>query len=170
MSDLPANARRTLPANRDLLVLGGFIAVCYGVAVLGGLATGPKIPTWYASLRKPWFNPPNWIFGPVWMVLYGVIAYAGYRLWKAPPSPERKTALTWWWAQIVLNGAWSPAFFAMQSPLLGLVVIVPFWIAVVMTTVKAAPVDRPAAWLFTPYVGWVSFAAALNASILYLNM
>lgn len=158
-----------MPRARRVLALGLFVAVTMAIGFLGGLATMAKIPTWYAGLDKPWFNPPNWIFGPVWTVLYLVIAFAGWRIWLKPASTERDHALFVYAVQLVLNAAWSPAFFAAESPLLGLIVIVPFWISILLTIRAFTRLDRLAGMILWPYLAWVSFATLLNASILVLN-
>jgi tryptophan-rich sensory protein len=133
-----------------------------GLAI--GLLTAPG--EWYAGLAKPSFNPPSWVFAPVWTVLYVLIAVAGWRIW-------RKHAGGWpmrlWWAQLALNFLWSPVFFAGHRVGLALVIVV-LMLAVILAFIALSwRQDRPAAWLFTPYAAWVGFAALLNGSILVLN-
>jgi tryptophan-rich sensory protein len=141
-----------------------FILLVVAGGTFIGMTTQPG--PWYEALQKPWFNPPNWIFGPVWTVLYIMIGIAGWRIWRAG---DNGAAMTAWWVQLVLNFAWSPAFFAMQNILLALVVVSAMWLAIVTFMVLAARTDRTAVWLFVPYLAWVSFAAVLNASIYALN-
>ncbi|MBX3596781.1 MAG: tryptophan-rich sensory protein [Rhizobiaceae bacterium] len=141
-----------------------FIAIVVAVGLLIGYMTPPG--QWYEGLQKPFFNPPGWVFGPVWTVLYVLIGIAGWRIWSIAP---RSTAMMLWGAQMVLNWLWSPAFFALQSPALALAIIIAMLALVLLFIVNAWKLDRLAAWLFVPYAAWVSFATALNASIVYLN-
>ena len=138
------------------------------LAVGGGLAVGlVAMPDqWYAGLAKPPFNPPNWIFGPVWTTLYVMIALAGWRIWRVNRT---STAMKLWWTQLVLNFIWSPAFFGLHSVGLALAIVLLMLAAIVGFIVAAAKIDRPAAWLFVPYAAWVSFASLLTASIFVLN-
>jgi translocator protein len=137
---------------------------------LGNMATQPNIPGWYAGLIKPAFNPPNWLFPIAWTILFALMAYAVFRIWKWPAStPGRNRALVVFYVQLALNCTWSFAFFGAQSPLLGLVVIVPF-LAMIIVAIRAFNVVDPfASWLLWPYAGWVSFATLLNVSIYALN-
>jgi tryptophan-rich sensory protein len=139
-------------------------------SVLGNAATQPSIPVWYAGLMKPAFNPPNWLFPIAWTLLFALMAYAVLRVWKWPATtPGRNRALLAFYVQLALNCSWSFAFFWAQSPLLGLVVILPF-LAMIIVTIRAFNVVDPfASWLLWPYAAWVSFAALLNASIWALN-
>ncbi|MFN3549595.1 MAG: TspO/MBR family protein [Mesorhizobium sp.] len=138
------------------------------LVVGGGLLVGSaNIPDgWYASLAKPPFNPPNWIFGPVWTILYIMIAVAGARTWL---GERRGGAMAAWWAQLVFNFLWSPVFFTLHSIGSALVVVLAMAVAVAAFIALTWRVDRPAALLFIPYFAWVSFASLLNASILWLN-
>jgi benzodiazapine receptor len=150
------------------LVLALIPVVAAGV--LGNLATIPNIPTWYSSLVKPAFNPPNWIFGPVWTALYVLMAYAFYRiLCQAPGHKWRRAAIVAFLFQIALNAAWSFAFFGAHSPALGLAVILPLWVAIAVTLRLFLSQDRTAGWCIAPYLAWVSFAVLLNFAILRLN-
>ena len=150
----------------------GLIAVALVVAasLIGNAATMPAIPTWYAGLTKPSVNPPNWVFGPVWTALYAMVAYALYRMLRAPEAtPGRGAALVAFVVQIALNALWSVAFFGMKSPALGLLVIAALWLAIVATIIAFRRVDALAAWLLAPYLAWVSFAAVLNFAVWRLN-
>jgi tryptophan-rich sensory protein len=137
------------------------------VVALGSLIGLLNIPgEWYQSLQKPFFNPPNWLFGPAWTTLYILIGEAGARTWLSGRSSGRMKI---WFVQMGLNFLWSPAFFGLQSPLLGLVVILPLLIAILAFIGTSRPFDRVAAWLFVPYALWVAFATLLNLSIVVLN-
>lgn len=162
-----APSPRGLPAQIVALVL--FVALCYGAAYLGQLATTPNIPTWYAGLEKPWFNPPNVVFPIAWGILYTVMAVAAWLVWREPGSQPRTAGLLAFAVQLVLNVGWSWAFFGSQSPVLGLVVIVPLLAAIGVTTVLFWRVSRTAAVLMVPYFAWVCFATVLNIAILSLN-
>jgi benzodiazapine receptor len=139
-----------------ILVVGGGLAV--------GFLTAPG--TWYAELAKPSFNPPNWVFGPVWAALYVLIAVAGWRTWR---RDRRAPAMTLWWAQLVLNFLWSPVFFSAHRIDLALVVILLLIAAILAFVWVSWRPDRLAAGLFGVYAIWVAFASVLNASILALN-
>lgn len=146
------------------LILAAFIVVVVGV---GGLIGTQSIPgAWYQGLAKPPFNPPNWIFGPVWFVLYVMIAIAGWRMFMLD---RRSISMTIWYAQMLLNWAWSPLWFIAHLIWPAFAVITLIWLSIVAFIVTARPRDKAAAWLFVPYLAWVSFAAALNFSIGILN-
>lgn len=125
---------------------------------------------WYATLRKPAITPPGWVFGPVWTALYLMMAVAALLVWlQGWRTPGVKTALVLFAVQLVLNLLWSPAFFGMQSPVAGLIVIIPLWAAVLATTMAFFRVSTVAGFLLVPYILWVSFAAVLNYLIFALN-
>lgn len=152
----------------QVLAYGAAVALAFGTATLGSVATQAGLITWYPALAKPWFNPPNWVFPVAWTALFLMIAIAGGRLVLARSA--RKTAVyVAYLAQMALNAGWSIAFFTFQSPLLGLAVIIPFWGLILLTIVLAWRIDRMAAILLLPYWAWVSFAAVLNAAIWNLN-
>ena len=145
-------------------------AVVFVAATIGNLATMPAIPTWYAGLVKPSFNPPNWLFGPVWGLLYAMMAVAFWRVLRQPvEEPARAAAIAAFLVQMTLNALWSVAFFTAQNPPLGFAVIAALWIAIVATIALFARLDRVAARLLVPYLAWVSFAALLNGAIWRLN-
>jgi tryptophan-rich sensory protein len=137
--------------------------------LVGQIATFPNLAPWYASLAKPAFNPPNWLFGPVWTTLFVLMAYSVWRILRLPPSSRRRWGLILFSVQLVLNAAWPWMFFATHSPALGLVDIVPQWIAVVGTIAIFRKLDQIAAWSLVPLAAWVAFAALLNVSIWRLN-
>lgn len=143
------------------------IVFVLAIVVIGSLIGINNIPgEWYQSLQKPPFNPPNFIFAPVWTLLYVLIGLAGARTFLAAPH---SASMKIWLVQIVLNFLWSPAFFGLQSPLLGLVVILPMLAAILAFIALRWSADRIAAGLFAPYAVWVAFASLLNLSIVLLN-
>jgi len=139
-------------------------------SVVGQLATYRNLAPWYAGLVKPSFNPPNWIFGPVWTTLYLLMAFAVWRILRLPEaSAERRWALVFFFAQLALNAAWSWMFFAAHNPLLGLINIVPQILIILATIVAFYRVDKLAAWCIMPLAAWVCFATVLNIAIWKLN-
>lgn len=155
---------------RELGGLALLLGLCLGVAALGGLATASSVRTWYPTLAKPTWTPPSWVFGPTWTALYTAMAVAAWLVWKRAEHAGRKAALALFALQLTLNLAWSFVFFALRSPLAGLVDILLLWAAVLATTVAFWRVARAAGWLFVPYALWVGFAAALNLAIVRLNV
>lgn len=164
---------------RQIAVGAGLILVVTMIATLGSLATIPNTDGWYAEVAKVPWNPPNGVFGPVWSVLYFLIAIAGFLIWRAGyrgkrPNAARRT-LWMYAAQLVLNGVWTPIFFA-GFPLVGevawwaaLIVILALIACVVSLAVSAAKWSRIAAWIMVPYLLWLAFATTLNAGIIVLN-
>lgn len=139
-------------------------------AVLGQAATTPNLDPWFAGLQKPSFNPPRWLFAPVWTTLYVLMAWAAWRILRLPAgTPGRAAAVALFFAQLVLNGAWSWMFFAARNPLLGLINIVPQALLVLATVVAFRRLDATAGWLLVPLAAWVGFATVLNFSIWRLN-
>ena len=124
---------------------------------------------WYAGLAKPSFNPPNWVFGPAWTTLYLMIAVATWLLWRAAPGAPRSRALRLNAAQLLLNAAWSPLFFGMRNPLAALVDLVSLFGTATAYAAVAGKLDRPAAFMMVPYIGWLGFAGYLNEEIWRLN-
>jgi tryptophan-rich sensory protein len=156
--------------SRDLgFGLLSFIAVA-ATSIVGQLATYPNLVPWYAGLVKPSFNPPNWVFGPVWTTLYLMMAFALWRILRLPEaSSERRWALGLFFVQLALNAAWSWMFFAANSPLLGLINIIPQILVIAATIVAFYRIDRMAGWCLVPLAAWVSFATILNFAIWKLN-
>ncbi len=142
------------------------LVVCFAVAGLGAFATTPNIPTWYATLNKPSWNPPNWVFGPVWTLLYGLMAISVWLVWK---RDGWNTAVTIFAIQLALNLAWSFIFFGFHQTGLAFWEIVLLWLAIAATILMFFQVSTVAASLLIPYLLWVSFAAALNFTIWRLN-
>jgi tryptophan-rich sensory protein len=150
------------------------LAICVGTVLLasavGSLATVRAIPTWYKGLAKPSFNPPEWLFGPAWTLLYLLMAVAAFLVWRRGfGAPGVKLALAVFLVQLVLNALWSVFFFGLRSPLAGLVDIIGLWLSIVATIILFFRVSVPAGVMLLPYIAWVSFAALLNAAILRLN-
>jgi len=144
--------------------LVGFVVVVLGMGIFIGTQSAPG--DWYQNLQKPPFNPPNWIFGPVWTVLYICIAVAGWRTFRQAP---RSVAMKVWVAQMVLNWAWSPVFFIAHQLWFALVILLGMLAAIVLFIVDRWQPDRTAALLFCPYAAWVGFAGVLNLSLALLN-
>lgn len=145
------------------------VAPVLAASLLGRLASTPQIENWYAALEKPAFNPPNWAFPVAWTTIYVLMAYALFRILGHAPVPVRRVAILAFAAQILLNIAWPWAFFWAQSPLAGLVVIAPLWVAIAATLLAFWRLDRLAALCLAPYLAWVSFAVVLNAEVYRLN-
>jgi tryptophan-rich sensory protein len=146
------------------------ILLCELVGVIGSLLTFKAIPTWYAGLVKPALNPPSWLFGPVWTVLYALMGIAAFLVWKQGwPRKEVKIALGIFGVQLVVNGIWSILFFGLHSPLLALVDILLLLVLILVTLVLFYRVSKPSAYLLVPYLCWVSFATYLNYMIYVLN-
>lgn len=144
-------------------------ALCFAVAALGALATTPKIPTWYATLNKPSFTPPNYVFPIVWNILYAMMAISLWRLWQAAPGIWRSRAIIFFLIQLALNLAWSWVFFGTQSISGGLTIIIALDVALLITIFTAWKTDRFAAALLLPYLLWIGYATALNVEIARLN-
>lgn len=143
---------------------------CELVGILGSVFTFSAIPTWYATLNKPFFAPPNWIFGPVWTMLYLLMGISFFLIWKQGWKQKKtRSARNYFLAQLSANFIWTPIFFGLKSPLIALVVIVILWGLIVVTIKKFLGVSKLAAYILMPYLLWVSFAALLNAAIVVLN-
>lgn len=150
----------------------GLTAVASVVAAsyIGSAVTVPQIPSWYSTLVKPSFNPPNWLFAPVWTLLFAMMALSAYRVLRVPmATPGRTVALTVYHVQLVLNVLWSCAFFGLNSAPAGLAVIIPLLALIFVTIALFKPLDGWASILLWPYAAWVSFATLLNLSIWWLN-
>jgi benzodiazapine receptor len=153
----------------DWVALILFLLGCFSVAGLGSLATMPEIPTWYATLRKPAWTPPNWLFGPVWTALYAAMAIAAWIIWRRAGWEESNGALWLFIIQLALNLAWSFIFFKFHNPQWAFVEIVALWIAIAATMMKFAAISRVSAILLVPYLVWVTYAAALNFAVWRMN-
>ncbi len=144
-----------------------WLVVVFLVAYIGSRATLAGIGAWYENLRKPSFQPPGWVFGPVWTLLYLLMAVSVRLVWRRRGAVEPAIAL--FLAQLALNVAWTWIFFTLKSPGAALVEIVVLWLAILATTISFSRVSVLAAWLLAPYLTWVSFAGVLNAAIWRLN-
>ncbi len=145
------------------------IIACQLAGAAGAFFSAPAIPAWYAQLAKPDFTPPNWVFAPAWTFLYLLMGISLYLIWKRIERPGAGRALELFALQLVLNVIWSAAFFGLQSPVAGLAAIIVLALAIVATIAEFWKLDEWAAVLLLPYLGWVSFAAALNYGIWMLN-
>jgi len=154
----------------DLRILIGLIIICESVGVIGAAFTAPSIPTWYATLAKPVFSPPGWLFFPVWTTLYLLMGVSAYLVWS---SGMRKAAindaLMIFALQLTLNVLWSLAFFAYRSIIGAFVAIVFLWFAIIITIVSFGRLSKNASLLLLPYIMWVTFATILNFSFMMLN-
>ncbi len=139
-----------------------FLVLTFAAAGVGA-QFGPS--PWFEALRKPAWNPPNWVFAPVWTALYAMMAVAAWLVWRT----GARAPLACWLVQLALNAAWSWLFFGLERPDLAFVDIVVLWLAIAATLVTFAPVSRPAALLLAPYLAWVTFATVLNGTIWRLN-
>lgn len=148
-----------------------FVLTCVAVGYLSGIVTRSSITTWYPTLIKPSFNPPNEIFFPVWTTLYIFMGIAAGLVWNKIEikQEEVKKALFFFVIQLILNAAWSFLFFGLKNPMLALIEIALLWLMIYETFIKFNKIDKIAGYLFIPYLLWISFASILNASIWWLN-
>ncbi|WP_085585535.1 TspO/MBR family protein [Thalassospira mesophila] len=149
-----------------------FLVLCLIISSAGGAATATSVSDWYPTLIKPFFNPPNWLFGPAWSLIYALIAISGWRVWckvGLQANTGGRAVFTLYGAQLVLNLLWSFLFFGAQSPLAGLIDIVPLLMLIIANIVLFWPIDRLAGWLMVPYAVWVGYATMLNSAIWWLN-
>ena len=151
------------------LILVFWLFVCFGVAAAGARWNLTEIPGWYRTLVRPSFTPPDRVFGPVWTLLYLLMAVAAWRVSQEPASPARSTALLLFAIQLALNLGWSWIFFRKHAIGWALVEITVLWISIGMTTLTFGRMNTVAAWLMAPYWAWVSFAGVLNAAFWKLN-
>lgn len=146
------------------------VGVCELVGIISTPFTFSAIPTWYTFLNKPSFSPPNWVFGPVWTLLYLLMGISAFLIWKHGFKKKRiKEALYYFVVQLFFNFIWSLLFFGLRSPILGLIDIIILWIFIVITIIKFSKTSKTAAYLLVPYLLWVSFATLLNYFIMILN-
>ena len=151
--------------------ISAVVATCLAVGYFSGMVTRSAITTWYPTLIKPSFNPPNWIFAPVWSLLYTMMGVAAGLVWNEIDSKKEivKKALIVFAIQLILNALWSFLFFGLKNPLLSGIEIVILWLLIYETYIQFSKIDKIAGYLFIPYLAWVSFAAILNGSIWWLN-
>jgi benzodiazapine receptor len=149
-----------------LLIL---VAICLGAGAVGSLFTSPSIPTWYATLQKPSWTPPSWLFAPVWTLLYLAMAVAAWLVWRKGGLAGAKLALALFAFQLILNVCWSAIFFSARMPGLAFAEIVLLWLMILATIIAFRPISQAGALLMLPYLLWVGFASALNFAIWRLN-
>jgi benzodiazapine receptor len=155
---------------RDIAKLIISIIACQCAGIIGSVFTIGAIPTWYATLHKPPFTPPNWLFGPAWFTLYLLMGIAAFLVWrKGTAGTQIRVSLVIFLAQLIVNALWSIVFFGLKSPLGGVIVIVILWALILLTILRFFKISSAAGILLLPYILWVSFAAALNASVWLLN-
>ena len=157
------------PRKRDTVGFVVILAICLVVSAIGGAATASSVGSWYPTLAKPPFNPPNWIFAPVWTTLYFMMAIAAWRVWRRDGMREARAALVLFALQLALNLTWSIVFFGLRAIGAALVEIIVLLLAILATTVVFWQRDRVAGMLFVPYAAWVAFATVLNAALWRLN-
>lgn len=147
------------------------VVTCLAVGYFSSLVTKSSLETWFPMLVKPSFNPPNWVFAPVWTMLYIMMGIAAGLVWNRIDFEKEtvRKALIFFAIQLALNALWSCLFFGLKNPLLALIEIVILWLMIYETYIKFAKIDKIAGYLFIPYLAWVSFATVLNASIWWLN-
>lgn len=150
-----------MPKNFPKLIFS--IGLCLGAGIVGSFFTLSSISTWYVTLNKPSFSPPNWVFGPVWTVLYILMGISLYLVWQKRKVPNV------FWVQLILNTAWSIIFFEMKNPTLALLDIVALWISIFLTIKAFSKINKLAGKLLIPYLVWVTFASYLNLMIVILN-
>ena len=155
---------------KDIVKVTLCIVFCQLVGVLGTIFTISAIPTWYSALNKPFFSPPNWVFGPVWTLLYTLMGISLYLIIKKGWN-NKKVIIprNYFLGQLFLNFIWTPIFFGLKSPDLAIIVIIGMWILTIRTIRKFYPLSKISAYLLIPYLIWISFATALNFAIVILN-
>ena len=146
-----------------------FVAVCLGAGGLGAMATTPEIDSWYKTIEKPSWNPPDYVFGPVWTTLFVMMAIAAWTIWKQDGFQKTATPLTLFFLQLALNVGWSWIFFGFHQIGWAFAEIIVLWLTIVMTTIAFFRRSKIAGWLMMPYLAWVSFASVLNFTIWRLN-
>jgi translocator protein len=143
--------------------------MCQLAGIIGSLFTTSSIPTWYATLIKPSFNPPNWIFAPVWIFLYLLMGISFYLIWIKSNNPNFSFLMSVFLLQLVLNAFWSIIFFGLKSPLFAFVEIIVLWLTILICIILFFRISKISSYLLIPYLLWVSFAAVLNFAIWKLN-
>lgn len=153
------------------LRIAAIVLTCLAVGYFSSLVTRDNIPTWYATLKKPFFNPPNWVFAPVWTILYIMMGIAAGRVWNKVDSDQQnvKKGMYFFIIQLALNALWSYLFFGMHNLFLSIIEIILLWLMIYETYSQFKKVDRLASKLLVPYLVWVSYASILTASVWYLN-
>lgn len=164
-----SSKRSDIGTGKDVLAFVLLVGLCLGVGGLGGAVTTESVTTWYTTLNKPTFNPPNWIFGPVWTALYILMGIAAWRVWRAADRDTARGPLAVFALQLAVNLGWSVAFFGLRNPGLAVIVILALDLLVLATALMFRRIDRLAAWLLVPYLAWISFATVLSITIWRIN-
>lgn len=146
------------------------IIIAQLAGIIGSLFTAANVATWYPTLIKPEWNPPSWVFGPVWITLYTLMGIAAFIIWTHKKNPTAKNALTIYGIHLALNALWSMLFFGLQNPKIAFIEIILLLIVIIVVTVRFWKIDIRAGALMIPYICWVSFASILNYMIWQLNM
>lgn len=154
---------------RSLMGLAVSMGLCFGAGFVGSLFTTPSIPTWYAGLAKPSWTPPAWIFGPVWSVLYGMMALALWLIWRRSGFATAAVPIALFMVQLVLNVLWSLLFFGLRMPGVAFAEIVLLWLAILATLITFWRLNASAGYLLLPYLVWTAFAGALNFALWRMN-
>ncbi len=155
---------------RSVAKLVAAILVCEFAGIIGSVFTIPSIPTWYASIQKPSFNPPSWVFAPVWTLLFLLMGISLYLVWiEGWKKRNVRKAILIFGVQLALNVLWSLLFFGLKSPFYALLEIVILWLAILLTIIEFYKISKKAALLLVPYLLWVSFASILNFYVWMLN-
>jgi len=161
-----SSSPQSTTAMRRWLALAGWLLLCFAAASMGALFMPGE---WYAALNKPAWNPPGWIFGPVWTALYIMMAVAAWLVWRQGGWSKQRKPLLRFLGQLALNALWTPLFFGLHWPGVAFLEIILLWLAIAWTIAAFWCVQRAAAWLLAPYLAWVSFAAVLNGALWRLN-
>ena len=155
--------------NKTLLLIIS-VVICQLAGIIGSFFTFNSVKTWYLTLNKPVFNPPSWVFGPVWTILFLLMGISLFLAWsKGFDNSQVKIALLIFAAQLILNVLWSILFFGLKSPLFAFIEIVILWVFILLTIIYFYPISKPASFLLIPYILWVTFASVLNFAIFLLN-
>ncbi len=156
---------------RNAFFLVSFIIIAQIAGIVGSLFTTNSVNTWYKEISRPSFTPPDWLFAPVWIILYLLMGISAYLIWKkGAHKKEVRTALILFFIQLILNSLWSVIFFGLHLTLIAFIEIVLLWFAILFMIIKFYPISRTASLIQIPYILWVSFAAILNFSFAALNV
>ncbi len=159
-----------IPSSLDVSKIIASIALCELAGLIGFIFTFSTIPAWYQTLSKPEFTPPNWVFGPVWIIIYAFVGISLYIIWtKRFRKDYTRNVLYIFFIQLLLNALWSILFFGFKSPLLAFADIIILWMSIALTMLMFYKISKTATYLLVPYIAWVSFAVSLNFAILLLN-
>lgn len=155
---------------KDIVKLLLSIVICQAAGIIGSFFTAPNILTWYKALNKPTFAPPNWVFAPVWTILFLLMGIALYLVWKQGwNAPGVRMAMILFYIHLIVNILWSAVFFGLRAPFAGFFVIIALWFLILITMIYFNSVSKPAGILLIPYIAWVSFASILNFMLYRLN-